>query len=538
MKIKIIMLLILLVGLGNCKKAKFEPFNESFEILLLDKAVVDILSEPKMTSKSLGNFSGKDKVEATGVSKLDNFTFIQVKCPASITDCKDGLGYIPQEMIYDFIFTSKTKGYLIKSSSIDKARAILDWFSNPSGKLPDSISTDFIRVFLYSIQNPDENLKKVTELYLFFKAFQEPLKAKDFRMEPIRKKYSALKELYTIFIEKGGEGWETSYLSKVSIENSVLNSLRNSRDSAITEIENGFPFRKDSWKGLASEFNNLSGVPYLKEKILLNALTNTTYTVTNAPYSKIGPNSGGANWELDIRITEGVFVRENPSDPSKTISPTPVTDAEGNTVKPELEILDVKAIAEKNGIGFSVKMNSGEFTLTPDEIPPYLATGGPGLKALIASIPKNYKEIQEKYSFNKALLYTALAFGTGEFDHSKGKMNYSITVDSETKYWMVFGLIQKSPNNQLEGKGFTGKIAYREWRQPKGEFIVKEEIGCDGPCPPVDHTCFTMSSNTNFYIRFSPSEINKEKPLVDFEIDSDKYVCKDVISYLPEKEKK
>jgi len=466
------------LALGLSCGAKFEPFKEPMMAVAFSPDIeFEILDEASGKPDVLGKVKGAKPFKALGLAhvKIQGQTqaFLKIECPQEIK-CDEGTGYLPpgryrqgplpEEIhIHETDSGMRTQVALLSPGDADAALAARNWLHKPGNTQP-ALEKKFITSTLDALELP-ARIQMMYEVYLFLKSFEAPDRHRfaDPRIAPLVKKYRSLAELKKIFVDQEGRSWEVSPLFQWKVPTDVLPVL----EKAIADHEKktlaGFPLRSTSWKGLALEFNK-ENTPYLREKIFQKSLERATYMVD-------GPCPGDCNRAANISLSIEPLVG--------------VTLQNGGQ---GVQITAMKAEAGEQGLVFKVSSADGEISFEPTAVPFYLATGGPGLRDLIAQIPDKWQDVLGRYSgFKRPALEFAMKFGKGGYDADSGLMKYTL---SKMMYWPFFELFRQSPHVQKTGQGYTGTVDGFEcnvsghaqwaeecsWIQPKGSLNVRYRI--------------------------------------------------------------
>lgn len=615
--------LTILSLVASCKKGEFTAFPSPMVIVLVDPAGgLDLLQDAKTSEKPLGRLQSSDGVQALGTLRLAAATFLQVKCPDRLK-CENGTGYVQKDFVAaDAASTGEASvAYLMDlNDSLDggfeRARQTSQWFANPRMDLPERPDLKMIQACLGRMANADARLERSTELLYVFSALSHPATIKD-ASAPLVKRYRVLARLAERRAaeerteqkgDRNAEAATTQSAQQIAeaarqaggpTTGSVIAPqgptvpekdlaaiqayLKKRNEDDMKAMLEGFAFRNPTWKGLATEYNNLSASVYLREQVLAKILETGEYFIeakeprvtkdTNEGKDLKEAKDAGAGageprttkqeeWKIEIRPLDGVFLVGRTPLPAQT-SAAPGDPGSGGTVPAThgasgagdaLRILSTKATAVKNGLAIEIQTDRGMVKIVPKEIPPFLAKGGPGLEQIVADIPANWQKIVDDNDFSRAALLIALKFGAppGESAYKDGRLTFRVTTE-DWKYWMMFALLKKSPHMVVEGKGFNGRFdvgsgsalyqygqAVEAWYQPPGEFRIQYRWigGRGGQSEMTESTCFAKDGATPFHISFEPAEIHRDHPRVRIALgeEGDQGICSTMVTALNEAE--
>lgn len=546
---------VLLFGLGSyCNRGELRKFSTPRSIMFLHggKASINVYSDPKKAEKPVGVITDSDDVSAIGYMHLAAATFLQIRCPESLR-CDDGIGYVEKDIVAE---KAKDVGpdsaaYLLDPGHevfLSEKKMTRDWFFNPSNPLSKKTDAEMIAALIRNISDEDARTGRLIELSLLLSALTDPEKITDRRVALLKMRYRNLlsapnsnKQMNESADEKTARNNLTSALTAAMQELAGENAQRY-EEAGVSYMMEGFPFRSDSWNGLAIEFHRVSAIPYAQERILAASIKGADFAVDPPLADDAGTRA--AEWQVEVKPLEGVFLKGKIVPASLT--PGVQRDDEKSALREKtegrekteakekakggsdnIEVTSIRAEPSKNGLGFVLETNAGKVKLTPKEVPPYLTKGGPGLATFVQSIPANWQQIQKDNSFERAVMLTAMKFGHREepSPRQKGNLVYKINLsDQQHYYWMMFNLVKKSPALKVEGEGWNGRWkegyypnmganAIESWYQPKGVFIVQHRFigGRGGNSALTESRCFSEGMGS-FTVLIPPSDVHKDKP--------------------------
>jgi hypothetical protein len=547
-----LVLLLLVSVFSNCSKnkKKVTQYKTPNSIYLFDpNSELEVFKEPTPKSESLGKIKASEFGLITATIEVVNDEksqyFSQMVCPDSIkSKCEDGKAYFNKgilvqsdqldNLIGDGLPVEFNKNYIGIEDGLDiieDAKALRNFLSAPSKVKEINLKGTLILkalniVTLTLFPNPDDRLKVLSEL-IILSDLSENTNYTDSRYDIVYKKYAIMKDFKVS---------ETSVFGlSASDTKNLVSGLQSQKENIEKSFYIGFPLRTSTYKGFVAQFNKFKNHYYVQEKLFQKIIENGAYTIKGLPFQYFSNASDNSkandiikkfvpDLETNALVGNGNLEFLGRDGVKLSVS---IQDFNGNSVSKEsYEIKSILAEENGNSVGFRIKTDVGEFFLIPLDITDYLLTSGQGFKEFLTTLPKDYKEILKNNNYEKAVMLVAAKFGVGGFDESTGKMNYLFSTGD--KYWTILEIVRLSPD-LIRDTEYSGKfvksyvsnddcIEALQWRQPKGEFYVSWEYGCnDGQSKPVrnEELCFSESGYDELEISFAPSELRTDKPNIN-----------------------
>ncbi len=546
--------------LPACNRGELRKFSEPRAIVFLHggKVSINVFADPKKAEKPAGIITDNDAVQAVGYMHLAAATFLQIRCPESLR-CDDGIGYVEKDVVAEKAkdVGPDSSAFLLEpghDADLSDKKMTRDWFFNPASPLSKKSDGEMIAALIRNISDEDARTGRLIELSLLLDALSSPEKVNDRRAALLKVRYRTLLPAASSDKEKVRTESEEEKTARNNLSSALKGALRELagenaeryEEAGVSYMMEGFPFRSDSWNGLAIEFHRVSAIPYAQERILAASIKGADYSVDPPLADDAGTRA--AEWQVEVKPLEGVFLKGKIIPAVLEAAPRREDDAKEEKSAPKekagqnsenIEVTSIRAEPSKNGLGFVLETNAGKVKLTPKEIPPYLTKGGPGLATFVQSIPANWQQIQKDNSFERALMLTAMKFGHRQEPTAKqkGHLVYKINLSDQAHYyWMMFNLIKMSPALKVEGEGWNGRWkegyypnmganAIESWYQPKGAFIVQHRFigGRGGNSELTESRCFAERDGT-FTVLIPPADVHKDKPDVTILLREEEYM--------------
>jgi hypothetical protein len=413
-------------------------------------------------------------------------------------------------------------GLLIESSQKEIANSTREWILNPEKQAFPEIHADTMYYVITSPYNPEKILGIVEELLAAMYVSKNPNLEDSTKLEPLRKKY-------------GTNSPEIK--ERLKYKRRITAILEDIRSIVYPNVVSGFFRRADSYQGLVEHFNKFSYIPYLQEYLFSEILKESIYKegkifFTNTKDRKIMLNqikelatnnvydlseTFMVDWKLEIQRGKQLLIKSESWNKTGGI----ITQEKWN-------LISISAYSEGNTISFQVKTNQKTFQLSMVKPGKFLESGLFEYSTFLKNSPSGtYKEYFGKYSYLKAVLWSALKEGVGGFQTERGIMEYSLSSSDSYKYWVLLEVFRNNPNI-LRKTDYSGTFSsshcsvQHQWRQPKGElYIGCEKEVCDLRCKSElqEEICLSEKEKGGkevLFLRFYPDEWKSDTPKIQF----------------------